>query len=68
MGESVLSWNVLMPVRASGLICQSCVGVKDLNWRRFSAARSVAVRLAGSSPVEVAVVGVEGVGVDAGVG
>ena len=52
-----------MPVRASGVICQSCVGVKDLNWRRFSAASSVAVRLAGSSVVAV---GVEPV--DAGVG
>ena len=57
-----------MPVRASGVICQSCVGVNDLNWRRFSAARSVAVRLAGSSVVAVGVVGVERVGVDAGVG
>jgi len=57
-----------MPVRASGVISQSCVGVKDLNCFSGSAARSVAVRLAGSSPVEFGVVGVEGVGVDAGVG
>ena len=57
-----------MPVRASGMICPSCVGVKDLNWRWFSATSSVAVRLAGSSLVAVGVVGVEGVGVDAGVG
>ena len=42
--------------------------MKDLNCFSGSAARSVAVRLAGSSPVEFGVVGVEGVGVDAGVG
>ena len=57
-----------MPVRASGVICPSCVGVKDLNCLSGSAARSFAVRLAGSSVVAVGVVGVEGVGVDAGVG
>ena len=53
-----------MPVRASGVICQSCVGVNDLNWRRFSAARSVAVRLADRALLRVAVepvdAGIEG--------
>ena len=57
-----------MPVRASGVICPSCVAVKDLNCLSGSAARSVAVRLAGSSVVAVGVVGVERVGLDAGVG
>ena len=57
-----------MPVRASGVICPSCVGVKDLNCLSGSAARSFAVRLERSGVVEVAVVDVEGVGVDAGLG